>query len=84
MVKQLWTRRDIENYGFKYEPDPTKCVTYKIAVGEFNANDKRMIAEKIWTKYVHSVFINTEQPFNPPTHYDHRVMVKGHGQIDVI
>lgn len=84
MVKQLWTRRDIESYGFIYEPDPSKCVTYKVAVGAYNENDKKMIAQKIWIKYVHSVFIHTEQPFTPPTHYDHRVMVRGHTNIDII
>lgn len=83
-IKQLWTRKDIENYGFTYEPDISKCKTFKLVGGYIDENDKKNIAKKIFVKCVHSVFIYTDQPFIPPTHYDHRVMVKGHGQIDVL
>lgn len=85
MVKQLWTKKDIEDFGFIYEPNAQKCKTFKLAGGYNNEYDKSNIAKKIYVKYVHSVFINTDQPSDfPQSHYDHRVMVKGHTIIDIL
>jgi len=83
--KQLFTKSDIERFGFKYEPDPSKCKTRKLRFMVCETEeDKSEIAKDILWKYVHSVFIDTYQPFTLPTHYDHRVMIMGHGQIDVL
>lgn len=84
-IKQLFTKEDIQKYGFIYEPDTSKCKLRKLRFPSCETEeDKAEISKEIFFKYVNSVFIDTYQPLIPPDHYDYRVMVRGHGQIDVI
>jgi hypothetical protein len=81
-MKQLFTRQDIEKFGFIYEPDASKCKTIRIK--SWPNESKQEIARNIYTKYVNSVFVN--ESIQPITggHWDTKVMIKGHGNIDLL
>jgi len=88
MVKQLWTRKDIENYGFVYEPDVSKCKTLKLRLYvpvEIDDFFKQEIAKQIPYKYVHQVW-ETPNPYEGDPNFlaDPKVLVTGHGNIDII
>lgn len=93
MVKQLFSKSEIEGFGFKYEPNPSKCQTTKIKCyfqtfnicknksSLTNGDYKACIAKSIPWKYVNSVFIDDVQLREQP---DGWVSIKGHTFIDII
>ena len=71
MTKQLFTRADIERFGFKYEPDGSKCID--VILHNVDKTNKSSIVRKVGMKYVNSIF---EQRGN--------IYVRGYGNIDIL
>lgn len=88
MVKEIFTKRDIENFGFTYEPDSSKCQTRKLRLYVPSKIDyffKQEIAKQIPYKYVHKVW-ETPNSHEGDLNFlaDSKILVTGHGQIDII
>ena len=86
----LFTKKDIKRFGFIYEPDKTKCKSLKLRLyvpklEMIDEDYKKEIAKQIPYKYVHLV-IKSPNPYedDPDFLADPRVLVIGHGQIDII
>jgi len=72
-MKLLFDRRDIERFGFTYEPNEKKCNNIKLSGNFHNLDDQNYIAGRVISKYINSIYENNGN-----------VYVRGHGTIDFI
>jgi hypothetical protein len=70
MINHLFTQKDIELYGFTYEPNAVKCKTVQLRIIPFDFYNKKIVANKIHFQNVHSVY-----------HINGVAYVRGHGNI---
>lgn len=82
MKTELLTKKEIEKFGFKYEPDASKCKAYKLKLYVPQVVDdffKKAIADEIMFEYVNEV-IESPNPYAGDPHFlsDPKVIVRGH------
>jgi len=70
MIRQLMTKKDIETYGFHYEPNESKCTTVQLRVVPSDFDNKNFLVRKIYFQNINSVFCSNGNAY-----------VKGHGSI---
>ena len=81
---EIFTKEDIEKYGFIYEPDITKCQSLKLKLcvpesGTMDEDYKTEVANQIPYQYVHQV-IESPNPYEGDPNFlaDSKVIVVGH------
>ena len=72
-MKIIFTKQDIERFGFTYEPDKSFCHAIPLWGKFHNLDDKNYIASRIISKYINSVYEKNGT-----------VYVLGYGTIDFI
>jgi hypothetical protein len=70
MVKQLFTKQDIERFGFTYEPNEERCTIVQLRLVFTDFDNKTALVKKVHFQNIHSIYFSNGNAY-----------VKGHGNI---